>query len=308
MRLQRGQHLSGMLLVALSAAAFGTLAIFGRVAYADGMDTFTILFLRFTLAAVLMLILLVVRRRPGTDAGLPRGPVLLWLIGMGAIGYAGQSFCYMTALKYASPGLVALLLYLYPVFVTILTVLVLHDAITAAKAAALALALLGVALTVGPAGGQTLGILLAIGAAAIYSVYIVVGAQALRQVSVMASSAVIFVSAGATYGLLMAVNGPHLPQTQTGWAAIAGMVVIATTLAAATFLAGLERVGPSNASMLSALEPVVTVLLAALLFDDVLKPVSLVGGALILAAVLMLARSEMRRARLATAQIPQSDS
>ncbi len=298
MRQPRGQHLSGMLLVALSAAAFGTLAIFGRLAYADGMDTFTILFLRFALAAVLMLVLLVLRRRIGIDAGLPRGRVLLWLIGMGAIGYAGQSFCYLTALKYASPGLVALLLYLYPVFVTILSVLVLRDAITAAKSLALALALLGVALTVGPAGGQTTGILLAVSAAAIYSVYIIVGAQALRQVSVTASSFVIFTSAGATYGLLMAVNGPYLPQTPAGWGAIAGMVLVATTLAAATFLAGLERVGPSNASMLSALEPVVTVLLAALLLDEVLKPVSLVGGALILAAVLLLARSELRRAGL----------
>lgn len=298
MRQPRGLHLSGMLLVALSAAAFGTLAIFGRVAYADGMDTFTILFLRFALAAVLMLALLVVRRE-----GLPRGPVLLWLIGMGAIGYAGQSFCYLTALKYASPGLVALLLYLYPVFVTILSVFVLHDAITPVKAAALLLALLGVALTVGPAGGQTLGILLAIGAALIYSVYIIVGAQALRQVSVTASSAVIFASAGATYGLLMAVNGPHLPQTPAGWGAIAGMVVIATTLAAATFLAGLERVGPANASMLSALEPVVTLLLAALLFNETLTPLGLFGGALILAAVLILARSEMRRSGLV--QAPQ---
>ena len=52
----------GILLVALSAAGFGTPALFGRYAYADGMDALTILFLRFSPAAVLMLILLIARR------------------------------------------------------------------------------------------------------------------------------------------------------------------------------------------------------------------------------------------------------
>ncbi len=47
-------RLIGVLLIIISAASFGTLAIFGRYAYADGIDTFTLLFLRFTTAAVLM--------------------------------------------------------------------------------------------------------------------------------------------------------------------------------------------------------------------------------------------------------------
>jgi drug/metabolite transporter (DMT)-like permease len=47
--------------------------------------------------------------------------------------------------------------------------------------------------------------------------------------------------------------------------------------------------------MLSTLEPVVTVLLAMWLLDEVPKPVTLLGGALILAAVLLLTRSELRR-------------
>jgi drug/metabolite transporter (DMT)-like permease len=61
------------------------------------------------------------------------------------------------------------------------------------------------------------------------------------------------------------------------------------------FLAGLERIGPSNASMLSTVEPVVTALLGAWLFAEVLQPATLVGGALILTAVVLLTRSELRR-------------
>ena len=285
-------RLFGAVLVAVSAAAFGSLAIFARYAYADGMDTFTILFLRFALAALLMLILLIAR-----GEHLPRGATLLRLIGMGSLGYVGQAFCYFTALRYASAGLVSLLLYLYPVFVAVLSVIVWRERMTAGKGLVLLLALVGTALTVGPAGGRTPGVLLAVAAAAIYSVYIIVGAQVMKSVTAVQSSVVIFGSAAAVFGALMAVNGPHPPMTVSGWAAIAAIVLIATIVAVVAFLAGLERIGPTNAAMFSTLEPVVTVSLAVLLLGETLKPLTLLGGGLILAAVLLLTGGEFRRAK-----------
>jgi drug/metabolite transporter (DMT)-like permease len=283
-------RLVGMILVALSAAGFGTLPLFGRYAYADGMDALTILFFRFSLAASLMLALLILRREH-----LPRGVALLRLIGMGALGYVGQAFAYLTALKYASAGLVALLLYLYPVFVALLAALVLHEPLTSVKGLALGLALVGMALTVGPAGGQALGTLLAVAAAAIYSVYIIVGTHVMKHVSAVQSSAVIFAAAGVTSGVLMAANGPRLPATGAGWTAITAIVLIATVLPVVAFLAGLQRIGPTNAAMLSTLEPVVTVLLATWWLNETLKPVTWLGGGLILIAVLLLTHSELRR-------------
>lgn len=285
-------RLFGAVLVAVSAAAFGSLAIFARYAYADGMDTFTILFLRFALAALLMLILLIAR-----GEHLPRGATLLRLIGMGSLGYVGQAFCYFTALRYASAGLVSLLLYLYPVFVAVLSAIVWRERMTAGKGLVLLLALVGTALTAGPAGGRTPGVLLAVAAAAIYSVYIIVGAQVMKSVTAVQSSVVIFGSAAAVFGALMAVNGPHPPMTVSGWAAIAAIVLIATIVAVVAFLAGLERIGPTNAAMFSTLEPVVTVSLAVLLLGETLKPLTLLGGGLILAAVLLLTGGEFRRAK-----------
>src|SRR6266542_6799238 len=164
------KQLTGILLIATSAASFGTLAIFGRFLYADGLDTFTMLFLRFSFAAFIMALILLLRKEP-----FPRGKILLQLIGMGALGYVAQSFSYLTAIKYASAGLVALLLYLYPMFVFILSVIVSREKVTWLKVVALILALLGTALTVDPAGGQWSGIVLAIASALIYSIYIIVG-------------------------------------------------------------------------------------------------------------------------------------
>ncbi len=283
-------RLVGIVLVALSAAGFGTLALFGRYAYADNMDANSILFFRFSLAALVMFGVLMLRREV-----LPRGSTLLILIGMGAVGYVFQSLAYLTALKYASSGLVALLLYLYPVFVTLLAILLRHEQITTMKIIALGIALIGTALTVDPAGGQVLGIVLAITGAIIYSVYIIVGSQVMKRVSVVQSSTVIFTSAGTASGVLMLLNGPQLPATHTGWMAILAIVIIATVLPVATFLAGLERIGATNAAMVSTLEPVVTVILGIVWLDEILRPITLLGGGLILIAVLLLTQSELRR-------------
>jgi drug/metabolite transporter (DMT)-like permease len=285
------RRLIGIILIAISAASFGTLAIFGRYAYSDGMNIYTVLFLRFGVSASFMTVILLLRREH-----FPRGQILAQLVGMGALGYVGQSFMYMTAIKYASAGLVALLLYLYPFFVAILATTFLHEKITRIKVIALILALFGTALTVGPVSGMLIGALMAITAALIYSIYIIVGTNVMKHVSPVQSSTVIFASAGAVFGLLTLAKGAHFPASNTGWLAMLGIIIISTIIPVVTFLAGLERIGPTNAAMLSTLEPVVTVLLAAWLFGDKLLPIVMLGGGLILISVMMLTRSEIRSA------------
>ncbi|MBK7455766.1 MAG: EamA family transporter [Anaerolineales bacterium] len=103
------KRIFGILLIVISAASFGTLAIFGRYVYDDGMNIYTVLLLRFGISASFMTVILLLRKEH-----FPRGKILGQLVGMGALGYVGQSFMYLTAINYASAGLVALLLYLYP--------------------------------------------------------------------------------------------------------------------------------------------------------------------------------------------------
>jgi len=280
----------GIILIAISAASFGTLAIFSRYAYADGMDTFTVLFLRFGIAAIFMTVILLLRKE-----GFPRGRILAQLVGMGALGYVGQSFLYMTAIKFASSGLVSLLLYLYPMFVFILSIFILHEKATSVKIIALILALVGSALTVDPNGGQLIGTMMAIAAALIYSIYIIVGTNVMKHASAVQSSAIIFASAGVVFGGLAFAKGTHLPVSNSGWLAMLGIIIISTIIPVVTFLAGLEIIGPTNTAMLSTLEPVVTVLLAAWLFGERLTLTALIGGGFILVAVILLTRVELEK-------------
>ncbi|CAJ6125727.1 transporter [Burkholderia pseudomallei] len=283
--------LRGVLYVALSAVAFGAMAIFGRYAYAGGADVLGLLIVRFSIAGALLVA--VARRR---RVRWPRGRALAAIVGMGALGYVGQSLCYFSALQHAQASLVALLLYLYPAFVALLAAWWLGERLTRAKAVALALCVAGSALMVGGGRGEPLGIALALGAAVVYSLYIVVGAKAARGVDPLATVAVICCAAAAMLALALARAAafdapPHWPRAAAGWAALVAIALVSTVAAMLAFFAGLARLGAARTSMLSTLEPVVTVALAAALFGETLTPLQWAGGVAILAAVLWLVRA-----------------
>ena len=282
------EKLLGAGLTILSAVAFGAMPIFANIVYRDGVTPTSLLFLRFALAAVVMGIWLAIQKIP-----VPRGRTLFYLFLLGGVGYAGQSFSYFTALKYAPAGLVAVLLYLYPALVTVVSVFVLKQSITPLKWGALVLSLLGILLVIGvQSGGQLMGIALGILAAFIYTAYILFGAQVIRQADVRASSAMIFASAAMVYGGVVMAQGLSLPVSYSGWGAMLGLAFFSTVIAVWAFFEGVKRIGAVDAAMLSTLEPVVTVALGWSLLGERLTMMNMLGGSLIVIAALLLARSE----------------
>lgn len=279
--------LAGILCVAISAAAFGALPIFIKIAYAAGAETIAVLALRFSLAALLMSTLMLVRRQRW-----PRGRNLLTLIAMGGLGYVGQSFCFFSALNHASAGLVSLLLYLYPALVTVLGALFLQQPLSRMKMAAVLAALVGTALIIGgDTSGNLQGILLGIGAALIYSIYIIVGSRMMQAEGALPAATVVMISAGAVFAVMAAFRQPALPAGTAGWTAIAAIALVSTVVAMVFFFAGLARLSAADAATISTLEPLVTVLLATILLGEALTPVKLTGGCIILAALVVLARA-----------------
>jgi drug/metabolite transporter (DMT)-like permease len=71
-------------------------------------------------------------------------------------------------------------------------------------------------------------------------------------------------------------------------AIILGLILFSTILPISTFFAGMARVGPTTASLLSTLEPVFTILQASLLLQERLSPLQLLGGLLVLAGVVWI--------------------
>ncbi|WP_240356622.1 DMT family transporter [Myxococcus eversor] len=280
---------AGFLIVALSGACFGALGLFGRLAYAAGADVFTLLFLRFTLAGAVLAAFMVAMRQP-----LPKGRLLVGLILLGAVGYVSEAGVYFAALQFAPAGLVALLLYSFPALVALLQVVVFRERLGRLKWVAVVLALCGTGLTADLRQGAVTptGVFLGLLSALLYAVYVVTSARVAGKAGPLVSSTVILSSAGIVFGLAMLVKGPSFPTTGLGWGAVVGLSLISTVAAVFLFFLGMARIGPVNTSLVSNMEPLTAVVLSALFLDERLSLRQVLGGALILTAAVLLARSD----------------
>lgn len=286
----------GAALVAASAATFGALPIFARLAYAAGVDLYGVLVPRFALGAVVLAAIALAR-----GARWPRGRALLAVLAMGMVGYTGQSFLYFSALEHADASLVALLLYSFPFIVAVLAAVLLGERLDAGRVGALLLASAGLAMTIGGGTGTPLGIGLALGAALVYAVYIVVGTRVLREVDPLAASSVICAGAAGSYVLLAGLaahsgEAVRFPATAAGWLPVVSLALVSTALAIATFFAGLRRLGATLTSVISTLEPVVSVTAAAVVLGERVSPLQALGGAIVVGTAAWLALRPARPA------------
>ncbi|MDX9802249.1 MAG: DMT family transporter [Spirochaetia bacterium] len=284
------QTLYGFLLIFVSAVSFGAVPIFTEYVYREGVNTQSLLFLRFAIASLFIWIIVLSGRKK-----LPAGKDVFILFLLGFLGYSGQSFSYFKALTFIPPALVAILLYLYPVFVTLLSIFILKEQITQRKIIALFLAVTGTILVIGIQKGTDIrGILLGISAAVIYSVYIITSSKVLKRNNTLSSTAVITTSS-AFFFLIFSLNTELiLPSSSFGWINMTLIAVVSTAIAVYAFFAGVKLIGAVNSSMISTFEPVATMFLASAVFSYKITVLQIEGTVLIIAAAILLSLREKR--------------
>lgn len=273
----------GILLVFLSAFGFGLMPIFALFAYRGGVNVVTLLFLRFFIAAICFFVYLLARR---TRWHVSRRSMASLFI-LGSILYSVQSMFYFSAVQYIPASLAALILYLYPVLVALLAAVVEKEQISLQMMAAAVVSLVGIAVVLGAPLDQLDGggMALAFGAALVYSVYITLGRRVVADVPAIVTSALIAAFAALSFLLFGSVTQSlTFDISWSTWAVILGVVVFSTLLAMAAFFAGMERIGATRASILSTVEPVITIAFSALLLGESFTWIQVGGAMLVLAA------------------------
>jgi drug/metabolite transporter (DMT)-like permease len=287
---------AGVALVIGSAVCFGTLGVFGKLAYRVGLTTPQLLSYRFGLAALLLWAAALVMRQ-----GLPSRAKLLGLVLMGGAGYVAQSAAYFNALHYIPASTTALLLYTFPVVVTILAALLFGESLGRIKLVALALSAVGTVFVVQAQlhAAPAIGIVLGLGSALFYSGYILFGSRLLPGLPPVSATAVIMSSAAIVWSLYAAISGQLIVDWTTSKVALlAGFAILGTTIPVLTFILGLPLVGASRAAILSTFEPASTVFLAVVILGETASPIQWIGGALILASVVALEGPGWRASRV----------
>ncbi len=274
-------------MVLVSALCFATMPVFGTYAYGAGVGLVTLLAWRFVLSVVLLALIAALSGRMVRP---PRGTAV-GLLGMGGM-YLVMSFIYFQALRLAPVSTLTLLFYTYPAVVTILSAVLLREPLTRVKATALVLALAGCTVVLSPTElGDWRGAALALSASLLYSGFLVAGTPLIRRVEpVLATLLILSVSAAGYLIAALLTGAATLPPSPGAWGSILGIVVIATVMSDLSFFWGLPRTGASRAAILSTLEPVCTLGMAALLLGEVISPGRLWGGALILLSVVLIHR------------------
>jgi drug/metabolite transporter (DMT)-like permease len=297
----------GILLTVVSAFGFGSGALFAKPVYAADVGWHVLMSWRFLIGAALSW--LWIASRPQARAALrslPRRSVAV-AIGLGVL-YTGNSATYFAGLETVSASLAALIVYIYPAVVAVISLQVGQPLRGRRAWAALAIALAGVALAVGnidrSAAPPIQGLVLMVASPLIYSVWIVLAArlsgedrqgvgrdaEAGAAADPTVAGAIMLTATAATYWIsALVLNRPVLPAQIPGaaWVGIAGVGVVSTFIAVQAFYAGAHRIGAARASLVSTVEPIWTIVLASVLFAESLGALQLVGGAMILAGVVI---------------------
>jgi drug/metabolite transporter (DMT)-like permease len=280
--------LRGIALASLSAVCFGTLPIFAKYAYQDGADPLALLAARFITSTILLAVFAAITKRP---VALPH-PRALRIFLLGAIGYASESALFFAALTRAPAAVVSLVFYSYPLWTNIGGFATGLEKFQARSLVALGLAGTGIALIFSLPDTPLAGLLLALASALAVTVYYLFAQVFVRKVDPL--PAAIHTAAGAGLSLTVAslATGERLPAAAFPEAAGLGSV---TAVAFVCLYAALAAIGSAKTATTHMLEPVTTVLLAAVLLGDEISGRVAVGAALIVSALPILAGKKRDR-------------
>lgn len=301
----RRRLLLGSLVALGSATLFGTLGPISRFAYEAGLTPLAFTTWRALVGGVVLG--LVVAWRAG------RGSVLADLrriprreqVALATAAGAGMvlNLAIFTAFDRISVALALLGFYTYPAFVALATTVLQHEPLGRGKAVALGLASVGMVLVLlgqldPSTGGITfdiLGLALALLAAGAQVVNVLVSRRGFPSVPTEEATTVVLLSGGLGYLAVALLVGQ--PQAAAGPLAVPAalpLVLMAGVLGAAVpslgFLTSIRWIGGVRTGILMLFEPVVGVTLAALLLDEGLQPIQVAGGALVIAAGVLLQR------------------
>jgi drug/metabolite transporter (DMT)-like permease len=288
------RHWIGIFQVVLAGIGFGFLGIFGRWAFSHDLSIGELLFWRFFLAAILMWSYALVFNRklifikPGQ---------ILTSIFLGFFGYAVFSTLYFEAIKGISVALAAILLFTFPIFVSLGAHFVLGDKLSRLQWLCLGVASIGLIILLwGDLEVQSVkAIVSGLAAAITYSIYVLISGRVQQNVNSVASS--MYVISAAAAGLYI-YHQPPLTKilsfnlNQLG--IILGISILSSIMPLTLFLAGLQKMKSAEASILVMLEPVVATLAAWLIFNETISQVQSIGAVMVFAALITNSLSHSR--------------
>ena len=286
----------GYILGAVAAVSYGTNPLFAVPLYEAGMDVSSVLFYRYTFAAIILGLIMWLR---GESFKLSqRDTPLMILLG---IFFALSSVLLFESYNYMDVGLASTLLFVEPVFIALILWTFFREKISRWTVISIAICLAGVIFLCNPGEGAHVtatGVTLVILSSLAYAVYMVmINKSRIRHLS---GSTLTFYS--LVFGMIVFVVRTDLfttvqavPEGSLPWACILGISIVPTIVSLMTVAVSIQCIGSVPVSILGALEPITGVMFGVALFGEILTFRASVGIILIICAVIVLVSSKRER-------------
>lgn len=294
-RVRDDDRLIGAGLIAVAAVCFATLGPLTRFAADAGLEPLPLVTWRAAIGALVVALLMAVRTAAGRPAVVRLGAIpirerrlMLAAVFAGALVNLGVFLAFVRI----SIALSLLIFYLYPTLVAVVSAARFGEPFDRLRITALAASLIGLVLVFAGAGDlgaiDPVGVGLAFLAALGQMFYVLAARHGFATIPsgqvatiTMGGGALVYVVIASLAGALPSIGQPLAGGSSLAIAVFAGTVGAGVPTLA--FVMGIRRLGPPRAAILATLEPVVAVVLAAVLLAEVPTAIQVLGGALVIA-------------------------
>lgn len=296
-------RLVGALVVFVSSIAFSTKAILVKLAYRHGVDSVSLLALRFGFSAPFFAY--------GAFGGHLRGKLpkaltrrdAFVLLALGVLGYYLASLSDFIGLRYISAGLERLILFVYPTLVVVIEAALFKTRLERRQVLALLITYAGIFFAfrgeLGNLGSDVpRGATWVFGSALAYSVYLIGAGRMVPKLGSQRFTALALLSATAAVLLHACLSGAKLMGLPSE-AYLIGLVMalLATVLPAFLLARGIALIGSGPAAIVSTVGPVATIVLAYLVLHEGISATEFVGTALVVGGATLVAWGGKRGSR-----------
>ena len=280
----------------MACLGFSIVPALAKSSYNRGANALGVMTVRFTVAALL---LLVARFIFGRKETWPDAKGTLALLVIGAVGVTAVSLTYFIAIDEIDTSLAIVLWYVYPVFVVGVSWAILHKKPRRNVFIALPFTLAGIAITAGQlSGGSGSAITLVMVSSFLFSFYIIGLDKASRGNGLITNVALLSVGTAIGYWFVCLVPitplEPIFPDDSRTWTMIVVLAIFGTTAPFLFSVAGLTRLEASTYSVITTIEPILGIIVAVIFLGEEMSAARLLGAALVIGALIGFSVSESR--------------
>ena len=275
----------GYLLAAISSATYGMNPLFSLPLYADGMSVDSVLFFRYLLAVPIVALM---GRKGGQSFAVEKREI--WPLLMVGVFFVLSSITLFRSYHYMDSGIASTILFVYPVMVALIMSLCFKEKISLLIWGCIAIALAGVGLLYKAPSGATLsliGILLVLGSAFAYTLYIITIHRTTLKNSPSIKVTFYVISLGFFIfsAMVLLGNGLQMPTKWYLWLDLLAFALFPTVISMFCATKAIVYIGSTSTAILGALEPVTAVLFGVAVFGETLTGRDIAGLLLIIISV-----------------------